>query len=78
LVAIATLATEANAQTAAEELPRLSEVIEPLNPGVTESQVFAELATHNERRRSALHDYSVLRTYQVIDIKGKVHNPINL
>jgi hypothetical protein len=73
MVAMAMLATEANAQAAEKRLPQLSEVIEPLNPGVTESQVFAEFATHNERRRTALHDYSVLRTYQVIDVKGKVH-----
>jgi hypothetical protein len=73
LVAIAMLATEANAQAAEQELPQLSAVIEPLRRGVTESQVFAELAAHNEQRRSALHDYSVLRTYQVIDLKGKVH-----
>ena len=73
IVAIAMLAMEANAQAAEEELPQLSAVIEPLRPGVTESQVFAELAAHNEQRRSALHDYSVLRTYQVIDLKGKVH-----
>jgi hypothetical protein len=73
LVAIAMLATEANAQAAEQELPQLSAVIEPLRRGVTESQVFAELAAHNEQRRSALHDYSVLRTYQVIDLKGRVH-----
>src|SRR6202162_1474132 len=73
LVAIAMLATEASAQAAEEEPPQLSTVIQPLRPGVTESQVFAELAAHNEQRRSALHDYSVLRTYQVIDLKGKVH-----
>jgi hypothetical protein len=73
MVAIAMLVTEANAQAAGAELPQLSTVIEPLRPGVTESQVFAELAAHNEQRRSALRDYSVLRTYQVIDLKGKVH-----
>jgi hypothetical protein len=73
MVAIAMLATQANAQAAEEELPQLATVIEPLRPGVTESQVFAELAAHNEQRRSALHDYNVLRTYQVIDLKGKVH-----
>jgi len=73
MVAMAMLATEATAQAAEEELSQLSTVIEPLRPGVTESQVFAELAANNEQRRSALHDYSVLRTYQVIDLKGKVH-----
>ena len=67
------LAAEVSAQAGEEELPQLSAVVEPLRPGVTESQVFAELAAHNERRRAALHDYSVLRTYQVLDLKGKVH-----
>jgi hypothetical protein len=73
MVAIAMLATEASAQTAEEELPRLSAPLEPLRPGVTESQVFEELAAHNEQRRTALNDYNVLRTYQVVDLKGKVH-----
>jgi hypothetical protein len=70
---IVMLAAEVSAQAGEEELPQLSAVVEPLRPGVTESQVFAELAAHNERRRAALHDYSVLRTYQVLDLKGKVH-----
>jgi hypothetical protein len=73
MVAIAMLATGADAQAAEKELPKLSALIGPLRSGVTESQVFAELAAHNEQRRSALHDYSVQRTYQVIDLKGKVH-----
>jgi hypothetical protein len=34
--------------------------------------VLAELATRNEERRTALRDYTVLRTYQVVDLKGKV------
>jgi hypothetical protein len=72
-VAIAMLATEVNAQAAEEELPQLSTVIEQLRSGVTEGQVFTELAVHNGQRRSALLDYSVLRTYQVIDLKGKVY-----
>jgi hypothetical protein len=72
LFAIATLATGANAQTAEGELPRLSEALEPLSPGVTENQVFAELASHNDQRKTALHDHSVLRTYEVLDLKGKV------
>jgi hypothetical protein len=73
MVATAMLATEANAQAVEQELPQLSGVVEPLRPGVTESQLLRELAAHNEQRRTALHDYSVLRTYQVIDLKGKVH-----
>jgi hypothetical protein len=73
MVAIAMLPTQANAQADQAELPQLSTAIKPLRAGVTESQVFTELAAHNEQRRSALHDYSVLRTYQVIDLEGKVH-----
>jgi hypothetical protein len=28
---------------------------------------------HDDQRTSVLHDYTVLRTYQVVDLKGKVH-----
>jgi hypothetical protein len=73
LVAVALFAAHAKAQTSGEGLPNLEARIEPLRPGVTESQLLAELAAHNEERRTALHDYTVLRTYQVIDLKGKVH-----
>jgi hypothetical protein len=73
IVAMAMLATEASAQAAEAELPQLSSVTDPLRPGITENQVFAKLAEHNEQRRSGLHNYNVLRTYQVIDLKGKVH-----
>jgi hypothetical protein len=69
----AMFAAEAKAQTSGESLSNLEARVEPLRPGVTESQVLAELATHNEERSTALHDYTVLRTYQVIDLKGKVH-----
>jgi hypothetical protein len=70
--------SEANAQTRGEALskvgPHLDEAsIEPLRPGMTDSQVLAALATHNQERKAALHDYTVLRTYQVVDLKGKVH-----
>jgi hypothetical protein len=73
MFAMAMFAAEAKAQTAGEGLPNLESPVEPLGPGVTESRVLAELAAHNEQRRSVLHDYSVQRTYQVIDLKGKVH-----
>jgi len=73
IFAMAMFAVEAKAQTRGEGLPHLESPVEPLGPGVTESRVFAELAAHNEQRRSALHDYSALRTYQVVDLKGKVH-----
>jgi len=73
IVAVAMFAATAKAQTSGEGLPNLEAPVEPLRPGLTESQVFAELASHNEKRKTALHDYTVLRTYQVIDLKGKVH-----
>jgi outer membrane lipoprotein-sorting protein len=73
IVAVAMFAAEAKAQTSGEGLPSLEARIEPLRPGVTENQVLAELAAHNEERKAALHDYTVRRTYQVIDLKGKVH-----
>ena len=73
MVAVAMLAPVAKAQISGEGLPNVEARIEPLRPGVTERQVFAELAAHNEERKAALHDYTVLRTYQVVDLKGKVH-----
>ena len=73
MFAMVMFAVQANAQTSGKGLPNLESPVEPLEPGVTESRVLAELAAHNAQRRSALHDYSVLRTYQVIDLKGKVH-----
>lgn len=47
--------------------------IEPLQPGITEEHVFAKMASHNELRNAALLGYTALRTYQVVDLKGKVH-----
>jgi hypothetical protein len=73
IVAVAMFATTAQAQTRGEGLQNLEAPVEPLRPGLTERQVLAELAAHNEARKTALHDYTVLRTYQVIDLKGKVH-----
>jgi len=69
---MALLGIRAQAQSE-EGLPQLPSAIEPLRPGITESRIFAELAEHNEQRRSALHDYIAERTYQVVDLKGKVH-----
>jgi hypothetical protein len=73
IVALAMFAAEAKAQASGEGLPNLEARVEPLRPGATESQVLAELATHNEERKAVLHDYTVSRTYQVLDLKGKVH-----
>jgi len=73
MFAMAIVAAEAKAQGSGESLPNLEAPLEPLRPKVTENLVLTELAVHNEQRTSALHNYNVLRTYQVIDLKGKVH-----
>jgi hypothetical protein len=82
IVAVVMFAAAAKAQTSESlpnlslsnlGLPKLEARVEPLRPGATEGKVFAELAAHNEQRKAALHDYAVLRTYQVVDLKGKVH-----
>jgi hypothetical protein len=67
------LLVEAKAQSDPENQAELTAPLEPLRPGVTADQLFAELDAHNEVRKSALHDYSSRRTYQVVDLKGKVH-----
>lgn len=42
--------------------PPLITTAAPLQPGVTENRVFAELGAHNEQRKSMLHDYIASRT----------------
>jgi hypothetical protein len=73
MLAMTMFAAEAKAQTSAAGLQNLQTRVEPLRQGVTESQVLAELAAHNEERRITLHDYRVQRTYQVVSLTGKVH-----
>ena len=41
--------------------------------GIDEQQIFAELVAHNRLRSDALVEYAANRTYQVADLKGKVH-----
>ena len=72
-VAVTVFASEARAQVKQDRQPQLIAPLEPLRSGVAESQLFAELDAHNELRKSALLDYTVHRTYQVVDLKGKVH-----
>jgi hypothetical protein len=42
-------------------------------PSASGDQIFAELVKHNELRSARLREYSELRTYSVVDLKGKVH-----
>ena len=64
---------EARAQSGDGDNAKLAAPVQPLRPDVTEGQIFAELDAHNEARKSALMDYTSTRTYQVVDLKGKVH-----
>lgn len=74
-IAITALVVAAKAQSNQEDVSELTAPapLEPLRPGVAADRLFAELDAHNEIRKSALHDYTDLRTYQVVDLKGKVH-----
>lgn len=73
LIALTTSAVCAWAQLRLESDQALATPLEPLRTGVTEGQIFAQLLTHNEMRKAALIDYTALRTYQVVDLKGKMH-----
>jgi hypothetical protein len=73
LIGLTMSAVCVRAQLRQESDQELTSPIEPLRSGVTEGQIFAELLAHNELRKAALADYSALRTYQVVDLKGKVH-----
>jgi len=69
----ATLSGAARAQSSERSALGSAAALQPLRAGVTESLIFAELDAHNEARKSALQDYTSIRTYQVADTKGKVH-----
>src|SRR5262249_16231063 len=72
-VAMTIFVAEAERQMGEDSQPKTTTSPETLRPGVAEDQLFAELSARNELRKAALSDYSVLRTYQVVDLKGKVH-----
>ena len=70
---IAAFAVNVHAQSAEGSKAELTTPLEPLRADITAEQLFAQLSAHNELRKAALLDYSVLRTYEVTDLKGKVH-----
>jgi hypothetical protein len=47
--------------------------LEPLRDGITGDQLFDLMTESNGRRSAALFNYAVVRTYQVVDLQGKVH-----
>jgi len=73
LIGLTTLVVCAGTQLRQESDPGLTTPLEPVRSGVTEDQIFTQLLAHNEQRRAALADYTAWRTYQVVDLKGKVH-----
>jgi len=73
MAAMTMFAAHAKAQSNQENQLELTTPLELLRPDVAEDRLFAELDAHNELRKAALLDYTALRTYQVVDLKGKVH-----
>ncbi len=73
LVAMAMVSVPAEGQAAPGNQPALATALAPLRSGVSGEQIFSQLEARNEVRKQALRDYTALRTYQVIDLKGKVH-----
>jgi hypothetical protein len=72
--ALALFAASAKAQAALEEgQSDVTVPLEPLRAGVTADQLFVRMIARNEVRSAALREYAVFRTYQVADLKGKVH-----
>jgi hypothetical protein len=72
-LAMTTFAVAAHAQVNQLGQTDLTAPLEPLRPDLTEIQIFDELLAHNAFRVATLLNYTAFRTYQVIDLKGKVH-----
>jgi outer membrane lipoprotein-sorting protein len=72
-IAMTTFAVSAYAQFNQQGETELTTRLEPLRSGVTAVQIFDELLAHNALRAATLVNYTAFRTYQVVDLKGKVH-----
>ncbi|MGB2603933.1 MAG: hypothetical protein WBC78_10070 [Candidatus Sulfotelmatobacter sp.] len=72
-LAMTTFAVGAHAQLNGQSQTELTAPLEPLRPRVTAIQIFDELLAHNALRAATLANYSVFRTYQLVDLDGKVH-----
>ena len=55
------------------ETTELTSPVEPLRSNVISEQLFAGLAKQDEHRTSKLLEYSTTRTYEIKDVKGKLH-----
>src|SRR6202021_1145678 len=72
-LAMTAFAVGAHAQLNQGSQTDLTTPLEPVRPGVTAVRIFDELVAHNSIRAATLLNYTALRTYQVLDLKGKVH-----
>jgi outer membrane lipoprotein-sorting protein len=72
-LAMTTFAVSAHAQLNQPSQTELTTPLDPVRAGVTAVQVFDELLAHNAFRAATLLNYTASRTYQVVDLKGKVH-----
>lgn len=72
-LAMTTFALGAHAQLNQQGQSELTTPLEPLRSGVTAIQIFDELLAHNALRAATLVNYTAFRTYQVVDLHGKVH-----
>lgn len=72
-LAMTTFAAIAAAQGSAQGQDKLTSPLEPLRPGVTAIQIFDEMLARNAFRAATLANYTAFRSYQVVDLQGKVH-----
>ena len=72
-LAMTAFAVGAHAQLSQGSETDLTSTLEPMRPGVTAIQVFDALVAHNSLRAATLVSYTAFRTYQVVDLHGKVH-----
>jgi outer membrane lipoprotein-sorting protein len=72
-LAMTTFAVGAHAQLNQRSQTELTTPLDPVRPGITAVQIFDELVAHNSLRAATLQSYTALRTYQVVDLQGKVH-----
>ena len=73
-IAMITAVVGAKAQSyRVESVVDIQAPVQPLPPEMNGSQLLAELAQHDQVRNAALLAFTEVRTYQVMDVAGKVH-----
>jgi hypothetical protein len=73
LLAGACLPARLNSQESSVREAPDAGTLQPARADATPEQIFAELMRRNELRNAALRSYTAVRSYAVIDPKGKVH-----